>query len=64
VYSFGFNGKEMDNDMGSATGTVFDYGFRIYDARIAKFLSVDPLTASYPELTFYSALPDLQSGSQ
>jgi hypothetical protein len=30
-----------------------DYGFRIYNPRIAKFLSVDPLMSSYPELTPY-----------
>ncbi|QJB35678.1 hypothetical protein HF329_32020 [Chitinophaga oryzae] len=34
-------------------GNQQDYGFRIYDPRIAKFLSVDPLTKSYPELTPY-----------
>ena len=33
--------------------TVYDYGFRIYNPRIAKFLSVDPLTRSYPMLTPY-----------
>jgi RHS repeat-associated protein len=53
-YRYGFNGKEMDNDMsGGTTGATYDYGFRIYDSRIAKFLSVDPLMASYPELTPY-----------
>ncbi len=31
----------------------YDYGFRIYNPAIARFLSVDPLTASYPELTPY-----------
>lgn len=44
----------MDNDAsGGSTGAVYDYGFRIYDTRIAKFLSVDPLTKDYPELTPY-----------
>jgi RHS repeat-associated protein len=53
-YRYGFNGKEMDNGMkGGGTGAVYDYGFRIYDARIGKFLSVDPLTEKYPELTPY-----------
>jgi len=52
-YRFGFNGKEMDNEVTKQTGVTYDYGFRIYDARIAKFLSVDPLTKKYPELTPY-----------
>jgi RHS repeat-associated protein len=52
-YRYGFNGKEMDNDMRGGTGATYDYGFRIYDSRIAKFLSVDPLTKSYPWYTPY-----------
>jgi len=52
-YKFGFNGKEMENDWNEKTGAVYDYGFRIYDARIAKFLSVDPLFKEYPMLTSY-----------
>ena len=53
-YRFGFQGQEMDNDMsGGKTGAIYDYGFRIYDTRIAKFLSVDPLTKSYPWYTPY-----------
>jgi hypothetical protein len=32
---------------------VYDYGFRIYNPRIAKFLSVDPITEDYPWLTSY-----------
>ena len=30
-----------------------DYGMRIYDPRLGRFLSVDPLTKGYPELTPY-----------
>lgn len=51
-YRYGFNGKEKD-DSGEFGGTVYDYGFRIYNPSIAKFLSVDPLTKKYPELTPY-----------
>ncbi|SDD35669.1 RHS repeat-associated core domain-containing protein [Williamwhitmania taraxaci] len=53
AYRYGYNGKEKDADMKGSDAT-YDYGFRIYDARIAKFLSVDPLTKKYPELTPYA----------
>jgi hypothetical protein len=33
------------------SGNQQDYGMRIYDPRLGKFLSVDPLTKQYPELT-------------
>ena len=52
-YRFAFNGKESDPEWKGTTGAVYDYGFRIYDARIAKFLSVDPLAKAYPMLTPY-----------
>ena len=52
-YKFGFNGKLRDDSWHNAAGTVYDYGFRIYDARIARFLSRDPLFASYPWYTPY-----------
>ena len=52
-YRYGFNGKEKDDEVTGTTGATYDYGFRIYDARIGRFLSVDPLTGKYPELTPY-----------
>ena len=48
---YGFNGKERDKDMNSLT--VYDYGFRIYNPAIGRFLSVDPLTDEYPWYTPY-----------
>ncbi|GEP89294.1 RHS repeat-associated core domain-containing protein [Chitinophaga terrae (ex Kim and Jung 2007)] len=51
-YRFGFNGKENDNEV-KGVGNQQDYGMRVYDPRIGKFLSVDPITAKYPELTPY-----------
>ncbi len=51
-YRYGFNGKENDNDVKSE-GNQQDYGMRIYDTRLGRFLSVDPLTPKYPELTPY-----------
>lgn len=51
-YRYGFNGKENDNEA-KGEGNQQDYGMRIYDTRLGRFLSVDPLTADYPELTPY-----------
>lgn len=52
-YTFGFNGKMNDNEVKGGLGNQQDYGMRIYDPRIGKFLSVDPLTNSYPWYTPY-----------
>jgi RHS repeat-associated protein len=51
-YRYGFNGKENDNEI-KGEGNQLDYGARIYDPRLGKFLSVDPLEQEYPELTPY-----------
>ena len=51
-YRFGFNGKEKDNEV-KGIGNQQDYGMRIYDPRIGRFLSVDPLFKKFPELTTY-----------
>ena len=52
AYRYGFNGKENDNEVKGA-GNQQDYGMRIYNPRIGKFLSVDPLTKQYSSLTPY-----------
>ena len=51
-YRYGFNGKENDNEV-KGEGNQQDYGMRIYDPRLGKFLSMDPITKDYPELTPY-----------
>ncbi len=52
LYRYGFNGKENDNEV-KGEGNQQDYGMRIYDTRLGKFLSVDPIAKDYPELTPY-----------
>jgi RHS repeat-associated protein len=52
-YRFAFNGKELDTEGMGGGGSTYDYGFRIYNPAIGKFLSVDPLTKSYPWYTPY-----------
>lgn len=45
-YRYGFNGKENDNDVKGIEGSQQDYGMRIYDPRLGRFLSVDPVWPS------------------
>ena len=49
-YRYGYNGKELDKDI---SNDAYDYGMRITDQRLGIFLSVDPITAKYFELTPY-----------
>jgi RHS repeat-associated protein len=52
AYRYGFNGKENDKET-SGDGNQYDYGFRIYNPRLGRFLSVDPLADSYPYYSTY-----------
>jgi RHS repeat-associated protein len=49
-YRFGFNGKEGDNE-----SETQDYGMRIYNRRLGRFLSVDPKAAYAPGWSPYRA---------
>lgn len=51
-YRFGFNGKESDNEV-KGEGNQLDYIDRIYDPRVGRFLSVDPLAEKSPEVSPY-----------
>ncbi|MBL7936168.1 MAG: hypothetical protein JNM51_10230 [Bacteroidia bacterium] len=53
AYRYGFNGKENDNEVvGTGQGTQ-DYGMRIYNPALGRFLSVDPLTKKFAWWTPY-----------
>lgn len=52
-YRYGFNGKENDNEV-KGDGNQQDYGLRIYDPRLGRFLSVDPLSDEYPWNSTYA----------
>ena len=52
-YRYGFNGKENDNEV-KGEGNQQDYGARIYDPRLGRFLSKDPLTGKYAGWTPYA----------
>ncbi len=51
-YRYGFNGKENDNEV-KGEGNQQDYGMRVYDSRLGRFLSVDPLGTKTPYISPY-----------
>jgi RHS repeat-associated protein len=48
-YRFGFNGKENDKEVNGQQ----DYGMRIYDNRLGRFKSLDPLQTKFPFFSPY-----------
>ncbi len=46
-YRYGFNGQEKDNEI-KGLGNSLDFTFRMHDARLGRFLSLDPLAKQYP----------------
>lgn len=53
AYRYGFNGMEKDDEGEFGSQTNLDFGARIYNPAIARFLSVDPLTDKFPWFTPY-----------
>jgi RHS repeat-associated protein len=51
-YRFGFNGKEKDDEW-KGSGNSYDFDARIYDARLGRWLSVDPLAGKFPDQSPY-----------
>jgi len=51
-YRYGFNGKEKDDEV-KGDGVQYDYGARIYDSRLGRFLSMDPYQGKFPWFTPY-----------
>ncbi len=49
-YRYGFNGMETDDDL-KGEGNSLDFGARIYDSRLGRWLSVDPLADKFPNLS-------------
>ena len=51
-YHYGFNGQEKDNEV-KGNGNSLDFGARIYDSRLGRFLSLDPKYKIFPSLSAY-----------
>ncbi len=56
-YRFGFNGMEKDNEV-KGIGNSLDFGARIYDSRLGKWLSPDPYEFKYPKFSPYNFAMD------
>jgi RHS repeat-associated protein len=50
-YRYGFQGQETDKEW---LGGAVSYKYRVHDARIGRFLSVDPLAPDYPHNSPYA----------
>jgi len=50
-YRYGFNGMEQDKNISRDN---YDFGARIYDGRIGRWVSVDPLQKKYPNFSPYN----------
>ncbi|GIV28857.1 MAG: hypothetical protein KatS3mg027_2671 [Bacteroidia bacterium] len=51
-YRYGFNDKEKVNEIYGA-GNAYDFGARLYDGRVGRWMSVDKYLAKYPDLSPY-----------
>jgi RHS repeat-associated protein len=52
-YRFHFNGKETDNEV-YGEGNVYDFGARIYNSRLGRWLSVDAYASTYVSISTYA----------
>ena len=50
---YGFNGKEKMNEITNIQGSDYDFGARMYEGRLGKFFSVDPLFKKYADYSPY-----------
>jgi RHS repeat-associated protein len=54
-YKYGFNGMEKDDEV-NGSGNSYDFGERLYNPQLGRFLSTDPLESKYPEISPYHGL--------
>jgi RHS repeat-associated protein len=52
-YRFGFNSKEKDNEI-KGLGNSLNFGARMYDTRLGRWMSTDPLEVKYPFVSPYN----------
>ena len=53
AYRYGFQGQERDDEVKNLKGTSYDFGARMYDPRVGRFLSLDRKIMEYPFQSAY-----------
>jgi RHS repeat-associated protein len=53
-YRYGFNGMEMDDEVHEVKGSSYDFGARLYNPRVGRWLSRDQLERNYPSVSSYN----------
>lgn len=57
-YRYGFNDVEMDDEIKSQKGTSYDFGARMYDSRVGRWLTIDAASSLKPDVSPYLGLAD------
>ncbi len=52
-YRYGIQGKEKDNEL-AGNGNAYDFGARILDPRVGRWLSTDPMETKFPSFSSYN----------
>lgn len=50
-YRYGFNGMEADDEIKNGDKNSYDFGARMYDQRVGRFLSLDPHAVNYASIS-------------
>lgn len=51
-YRYAYQGSEMDNEV-KGDGNSYDFGARMLDPRIGRWLTIDPVSGKYPSIAPY-----------
>jgi RHS repeat-associated protein len=57
-YRYGFNNKAKDDEITGSSGIDYDFGARIYDTRLGRWMSIDPFSMKYPGFSHYIMVND------
>lgn len=70
TFHFGFNGMMRDDEVkdlrttqpNEGVGNSLDFGARMYDQRVGRFFSLDPMKAAFPwqSLLYFQEMTPLQ----